>query len=236
MIIYPAIDIKDGKCVRLTQGDFNQVKVYDQDPVEVARKWQSAGATHLHVVDLDGALKGTSINNNVIQKIVKEVNMKVQVGGGLRTLEDIKAKLALGVDRVIIGTAAIKNPELVKEAVELFGDQIVVGIDAKDGMVAVEGWGEVSTVSAIELAQKMKSLGVKDIVLTDIAKDGMLMGPNFELMQKMMEATNLRVVASGGIHNLDDILQLKEMGLYATIIGKALYENNVDLKEVMERC
>ena len=234
MILYPAIDIKNGQCVRLRQGQFQDVEVYSNKPVNIAKLWEAQGAEYIHIVDLDGALVGHSVNDDVIREIVQNVNVKVQVGGGIRTIKDIDYRLSLGISRVIIGTKAVENPAFVKEAIHAFGtDAIVVGIDAKAGMVAIEGWEKVSNYNAVTLALQMKDMGVKNIVYTDIARDGMLQGPNILHTKEMVEVTGLNIIASGGMSSLKDLEMLKEVKVSGAIIGKALYENRIKLDEAI---
>ena len=235
MRIYPAIDIKGGKCVRLFKGRFDDVTVYGDSPAEMAKKWEAQGGEFIHVVDLDGALKGHGVNAEKIKEVCESVSVPVQTGGGIRTMADIEAKLECGISRVIIGTKAVSDSEFVKEAVAKYGDKIVIGIDAKDGMVAVEGWEKTSDSTAVEFAKKMVSLGVKTIVYTDIATDGTLAGPNVEAMREMADAVDADIIASGGIGSLEDILSLKDTGVEGVIVGKALYTNRVDLKEAVEK-
>ena len=234
MRIYPAIDIKDGNCVRLLQGKFSDLTVYGDNPAEMAKKWESLGGEYIHVVDLDGALKGHGVNAEIIRQICESVSVPVQTGGGIRTMEDIEAKLSCGISRVIIGTKAVSNPDFVKEAVKKYGDKIVIGIDAKDGMVAVEGWEKTSDFTALEFAKKMVDLGVKTIVYTDIATDGTLAGPNVEAMREMAAAVDADIIASGGIGNIEHIKALKDTGVEGVIVGKALYTDNVDLSEAIK--
>lgn len=233
MRIYPAIDIKDGKCVRLYKGRFDDVTVYGDSPAEMAKKWEAQGGEYIHVVDLDGALKGHGVNADKIREICESVSVPVQTGGGIRTMEDIEAKLACGISRVIIGTKAVSDSEFVKRAADKYGDKIVIGIDAKDGMVAVEGWEKTSDFTAVEFAKKMVSLGIKTIVYTDIATDGTLSGPNAAAMREMAAAVNADIIASGGVGSLDDILSLKDTGVEGVIVGKALYTGRVDLAEAV---
>lgn len=236
MNIYPAIDIKNGKCVRLKQGKFDEVTIYNENPVEAAKEWEQKGASYLHVVDLDGALEGSSVNIETIAKICSVVSIPVQTGGGIRKMKHIEEKIAAGVNRVIIGTAAVKNPSLVKEAVEKFGaDAIVVGIDAKDGMVAIEGWEKVSGKSAVELTLEMKEFGVKTIVYTDISKDGMLSGPNIESTKDLVEQTGLDIIASGGVSSMKDLEELSTIRVEGAIIGKALYHGAIKLEDVVNQ-
>ncbi|MGN0182901.1 MAG: 1-(5-phosphoribosyl)-5-[(5-phosphoribosylamino)methylideneamino]imidazole-4-carboxamide isomerase [Candidatus Ornithomonoglobus sp.] len=233
MRIYPAIDIKDGQCVRLLKGRFDKITVYGNDPAEMAKKWEALGGEYIHVVDLDGALKGHGVNADAIRKICESVSVPVQTGGGIRTMEDIEAKLACGIDRVIIGTKAVSNPEFVREAVEKYGDRIVIGIDAKDGMVAIEGWEKTSEFKAVEFARKMADLGVKTIVYTDIATDGTLAGPNVGAMREMVENVNVNVIASGGVGKLEHVKALVPTGVEGVITGRALYTGDLDLPEAI---
>ncbi|HHU71803.1 MAG TPA: 1-(5-phosphoribosyl)-5-[(5-phosphoribosylamino)methylideneamino]imidazole-4-carboxamide isomerase [Clostridiales bacterium] len=235
MKLFPAIDIKNGQCVRLRQGRFSEVNVYSNSPLTVAKEWVSYGVTDLHIVDLDGALMGYSVNDEAIRKIVSKIDVKVQVGGGIRTIKEIENKLALGVDRVIIGTKAVSDPGFIKEAVAIFGpERIVIGIDAVDGIVAIEAWEKLSNHTAIELATSMKQFGIDTIVYTDISKDGMLQGPNFTHTKEMVDETGLNIIASGGVSSLKDLEILEEIGVHGAIIGKALYENKIDLKKAVE--
>lgn len=235
MRIYPAIDIKDGKCVRLTQGSFSDVTVYGDDPVQMAQKWESCGAEYLHTVDLDGALKGSGINRKVIIKIAQTLKIPVQTGGGIRTIDDIRELINGGVSRVILGTAAVKNPTLVDDAVKEFGDKIAVGIDAKDGLVAISGWEEVSSLSALDFAEQMAKKGVKTIIYTDIATDGMLSGPNVNAMKQMANSVSANIIASGGVGSCEDILSLIPTGVEGVIVGKALYAGKVELADALNR-
>ena len=233
MIILPAIDIKDGRCVRLYQGDYDQVTTYDDDPVRVALRWQEAGAQWLHVVDLDGATAGYPVNSDLIRRIRKETTFNIEVGGGLRTLDDIDMILKLGVDRVILGTIAIKNPALLKEALLRWGERIVVGLDARAGKVAISGWRENSQVDAVALAQELCTLGVQRFIYTDISRDGSLQGPNIEALQAMQRAVSCAIIASGGVSSLDDLRTLAAVGVEGAIVGKAIYTGNVDLATAM---
>ncbi len=238
MEIIPAVDIKDGRCVRLYKGDFEQETDYGS-PLTQAKTWANKGANWLHIVDLDGALEGKPANLDIIKTIRKETDLKIEVGGGIRDLATIKQYLENGIDRVIIGTAAIENPPLIEEAIKEFGaDKIVVGIDAKDGFVATEGWLETSDTSAIALGQEMKKRGVEWVVYTDIERDGTLEGVNFVSVAEMAKETGLNVIASGGVASLEDIealVELKEDKIKGVITGKALYSENLDLEEAMEK-
>lgn len=234
MRIYPAIDIKDGKCVRLLKGRFDEVTVYGDNPVEMALKWEREGGEYIHVVDLDGAKHGHGVNAGIISEICRAVKVPVQTGGGIRSMEDIETKLSCGVARVIIGTSAVRDENFVRRAVEKYADKIVIGIDAKDGMVAVEGWEEVSSFGAVDFAKKMESLGVKTIIYTDIATDGTLAGPNVAAMREMVENVKLDVIASGGVGNIEHIKALVPTGVEGAIVGKALYTDNVVLSEAIK--
>lgn len=233
MKIYPAIDIKDGNCVRLLRGSFDNVTVYGDNPAQMAKKWESLGGEYIHVVDLDGALKGHGVNAQAIKEICQSVSVPVQTGGGIRTMDDIKAKLDCGISRVIIGTKAVSDADFVKKAIETYGDKIVIGIDAKDGMVAIEGWEKTSDFTAVEFGKKMAELGAKTIIYTDIATDGTLMGPNVEAMKEMAAATGIDVIASGGIGNINHIKSLIGTGVEGVITGRALYTGDLDLTEAI---
>jgi phosphoribosylformimino-5-aminoimidazole carboxamide ribotide isomerase len=234
--MYPAIDLKDGQCVRLLKGEFDKKTVYSENPLETALLWQESGADFLHIVDLDGARSGEGKNRKVIKEIARKVNMKVQTGGGIRTMEDISSLLEEGVARVILGTAAVKNFALVEEAVKKYGDRIAVGIDAKDGFAATDGWEKVSELRAVDFAKKVEAVGVKTIIYTDIATDGALCGPNVEAMREMVENTSLDVIASGGVSSLDDIKALLKTGVEGAITGRAIYTGSLDLKEAVNLC
>ena len=234
MQLYPAIDMKNGQCVRLKQGEFKEVTVYSDSPEKVAACWEACGATYLHLVDLDGALAGHSVNEAAIRRIVSAVSIPVEIGGGIRSEEAVEAMLDLGVARVIIGKKAVENPEFIRDLVNKFGtDRIVVGVDAKNGMVAVEGWEKVSGISASDLCGQMKEYGVSHIVYTDISRDGMLTGPNVEATKKLTDDTGMDIIASGGMSSMEDLRRLYEAGVKGAIIGKALYENRIDLKEAV---
>ncbi|PKM66303.1 MAG: 1-(5-phosphoribosyl)-5-[(5-phosphoribosylamino)methylideneamino]imidazole-4-carboxamide isomerase [Firmicutes bacterium HGW-Firmicutes-2] len=236
MRLYPAIDIINGQAVRLVQGDYKKETVYDKDPVQVAKQWEDAGAAYIHVVDLDGAQDGTWKNKETISNIVKSINIPVQTGGGIRSLKDIEERLSVGITRVILGTVAIKNPDLVLEAVRKFGSEaIVVGIDAKEGMVAIHGWEQVSDVSALELCLKVKVMGVTTIIYTDIAKDGMMLGTNIEQTSQLIKETGMDIIASGGVSCYEDIQKVSEIKAEGVIIGKALYTKAIDLKTAIQR-
>ena len=236
MIIYPAIDIRGGRCVRLTEGRFDAETVFADDPAEMALKWAGMGAEFLHLVDLDGALAGEGKNVPVIERILQSVNIPVQLGGGIRNLETIEKLLALGVTRLILGSAAVKNPQLVEEACKKYPGHIAVGIDAKNGEVAIEGWGKGSGVAATELGKQMAAYGVETIIYTDISRDGMLSGVNVEVTAALARACGVPIIASGGVASIEDIRRVKAVeadGVQGCIIGKAIYTGAVDLKEAL---
>ncbi|WP_303969490.1 1-(5-phosphoribosyl)-5-[(5-phosphoribosylamino)methylideneamino]imidazole-4-carboxamide isomerase [Sporosarcina ureae] len=233
MILFPAIDIRDGKCVRLIQGDYAQEIIYNDSPTNMAQEWQSQGAEYIHIVDLDGAKTGNSANKQAIEAIAKAINVPVQVGGGIRNMEIVDSHIANGVARVIIGTAAIQDPEFLKRAVEKHGDKIAVSIDARNGFVATDGWTETSDVKAVDLLQDLAKIGVKTVVYTDIMKDGMLQGPNFEELKIMDDASSIDIIASGGVSTEEDIKKLAASDMYGAIIGKALYEGKLSLKKLL---
>lgn len=237
MLIIPAIDLRNGKCVRLVEGKLENETIYSDDPVAQALAWQDKGAEFLHLVDLDGAFAGVPKNLEVIKAIVQAVEIPVQLGGGIRVMETIDVLLEAGLNRVILGTVAIKNPELVKSACAKYPGRIVVGIDSKDGLVAVEGWAEASTRTAVDLALEMKIYGVERIIYTDVSRDGTLQGPNLEATKQLAEATGMRVVASGGVSSLDDIRDLmavEAVGVDAVILGKSIYTGAIELEEALE--
>ena len=236
MIIYPAIDIRGGRCVRLTEGRFDAETVFADDPAEMALKWAECGAEWLHLVDLDGALAGEGKNIPVIKRILETVKLPVELGGGIRNLQAIEKLLELGVTRTILGSAAVKNPALVEEACKLFPGHIAVGIDAKNGEVATEGWIEGSGVPATELARRMADFGVDKIIFTDISRDGMLSGINAEATAEIAKASGIEVIASGGVASLEDIRRVKayeKVGVTGCIIGKAIYTGAVDLRQAL---
>jgi phosphoribosylformimino-5-aminoimidazole carboxamide ribotide isomerase len=234
MIIYPAIDIKDGKCVRLMQGNFELTTVYSNNPVDMALKWERLGAQHLHVIDLDGARIGKPENISIVGEMSEKLSIPLQLGGGIRTIETIEMVLSRGIQRIILGTGAVENTGLVEKALKMFGNSIVIGIDARDGMVAIEGWSKTSRFTAVDFAKKMEDLGTRTIIYTDISRDGMLTGPNLRAMEEMAKVINIEVIASGGVSKLQDIKDLKETGVSGAIIGKALYTGDVDLTEAIE--
>lgn len=231
MQILPAIDLRRGKCVNLVQGIASQETVFSDAPVEMARRWQAEGAEYLHLVDLDGAFQSESANLHIVGEIASALDIPVQLGGGIRSMEQLEAVLALGVDRAILGTVALKQPSLVKQACAKYGERIAVGIDAKDGMVATEGWLEVSQKSAVEFAQEMAE--VQTLIYTDIKSDGMLKGPNVDTTADIIDAVPANVIASGGVTSLADIEALKQIGASGAIIGRALYTGDLALRDAI---
>ncbi len=236
MRLYPAIDIIDGACVRLSQGDYQKKTTFAEDPVAVALKWQSQGGEFLHLVDLDGAKSGDMPNFKLITQIAQRLDIPVEIGGGIRDIKAVESYLSHGIRRVILGTSAIRDPEFVQNAIACYGDRIVIGIDAKDGMVAVSGWEEVSSISALSLAKQMEEMGAKTIIYTDIATDGMLQGPNLAAMEEMVRHVSLDIVASGGVSSLSDLEGLSRTGVEGAIVGKALYTGHLQLPEAIAAC
>jgi phosphoribosylformimino-5-aminoimidazole carboxamide ribotide isomerase len=240
MLIIPAIDLKDGQCVRLKQGLMDQSTVFSDDPAAMAKKWVMAGCRRLHLVDLNGAFEGKPVNDDAVTAIAKEnPGLPIQIGGGIRTGDTIEAYISAGVSYVILGTKAVKEPEFVTEMCKSFPGKVIVGIDAKDGLVATEGWAEVSEVKATQLAMQFASDGVSAIVYTDISRDGMMQGVNVEATKTMALATNIPVIASGGITDLDDIKNLKavaDCGILGAITGRAIYEGTLDVSEAQSWC
>jgi phosphoribosylformimino-5-aminoimidazole carboxamide ribotide isomerase len=237
MLIIPAVDIKDGKCVRLLQGRMEDTTVYSDSPAEMALRWQREGAEILHIVDLNGAFEGRGVNDEAVREIVRRVDMRTELGGGIRDLTRIDALLALGIGRVILGTAAVENPDLVRAALDQYGpERILVGIDAKNGVAATRGWAADGGRPAVDLGRAMKALGVERVIYTDIARDGMLTGPNIPETERMARETGLKIIASGGVSSLGDILALKRIessGVDSVITGKAIYEGKLDLREAI---
>ncbi|MEW4562336.1 1-(5-phosphoribosyl)-5-[(5-phosphoribosylamino)methylideneamino]imidazole-4-carboxamide isomerase [Bremerella sp. JC770] len=234
MQIWPAIDLLGGKCVRLQQGDYNRETVYGDDPAEMAKRWVAEGADCLHLVDLDGAKDGSLKNRDAIAAIVAAVDIPCEVGGGIRDEKTIQELLDLGLARLVIGTKALREPDWFAAMCEKFPEKLVVGIDAKEGMVATDGWLEVSTTSAIDLAKTFEHLPMAAIIYTDIATDGMLAGPNVEAMQAMKQAVNIPVVASGGVTSVDDVKNLTAAGLDGAIVGRALYEGRLSVRQAVD--
>lgn len=236
MLIIPAIDLRAGKCVRLVKGRLDRETVYSDDPAAMAKLWEKLGAPRLHVVDLDGAFSGRPKNLDTITEIVRAVNIPVQVGGGIRDLDIAQALFDLGVERVILGTVVIQHPDLVAEACTRFGDRIIIGIDARDGKVAIEGWGVTAEKGATELAEDMRRSGAQRVIFTDIRRDGTLQGPNLKAIEDLVKETKMKVIASGGVSTADDIRALKKLeplGVEGVIVGKSLYAGTVKLEEAL---
>ena len=235
MEIIPAIDLKDGRCVRLFQGDFNQETVFSDDPLAMAQSWQDQGSQRLHVVDLDGAIRGKPVHLEIISSIVETLDIPVQVGGGIRDLSSAEAWIEIGVARVVIGTAAVRNPDMVQEVCRILGsEKIVVSVDAKDGLVALQGWQESSSVTVLDLASQMAKLGVVRLLYTDIARDGALTGPDLVTNARLTSETDLAIQASGGVSSLEDLRRLLRTGVEGVIIGRALYTGAVSLPNALE--
>ena len=234
MLIFPAIDLYGGKAVRLYKGDYQNMTVYSDDPLSVARDFVSAGATCIHMVDLEGARDGTTPNLNIVRQIAQETPLFTEIGGGIRTMETVRAYLEAGVDRFILGTAAVTNPDFLKEALAEYGERVAVGVDIKDGRVAIKGWLETAEDDALTFCEKMQALGVRTIISTDISKDGAMMGANHELYRTLAERFDLQIVASGGVSSIEDVKRLRALDLYGAIIGKAYYTGAIDLVEAIE--
>ncbi len=235
MLIIPAIDLINGECVRLKQGNYNQKTVYSQDPVAVAKQFAEAGAELIHIVDLDGARLGEPKNLEIISQVAKSISVPIELGGGIRNLAAVEAAFAAGVERVILGTAVLAQPAWLETAIDTYGERIVIGIDARDGKVAVQGWLEDTTVDALDLIDKIKALGCEEIIYTDISRDGMLNGPNLDAL-KQLGSKNMKIIASGGVSSLADIQELRALassGVYAAIVGKAIYDQEIDLHEAI---
>lgn len=234
MIIFPAIDLYDKKAVRLFKGDYNQMTVYSENPLEVAKGFKAAGAEYIHMVDLEGAKDGTTPNFDIVASVAKESGLKVEIGGGIRNEETVKKYIDAGVMRVILGTAALNDRQFLKSVCKKYGNKIAVGADLKDGQVAVKGWLETSNVSGMDFLAEMESLGIKTIICTDISRDGAMRGTNRELYRELSKKFSMDIVASGGVSTLDDIKALREMNLYGAIVGKAIYTGDIDLTEAIE--
>ena len=234
MIILPAIDLLDRKAVRLLKGDYNQVTVYSNSPLEVAEKFKSLGAGYIHMVDLDGAFAGERKNADIFLKIASQSGLKVELGGGIRTMEDVEFYLDGGISRVVFGSAAVKNPKLVEHAAKTFPGKIAVGIDAVNGKVATEGWVDVSEIDYIELAKRMEQFGVEYIIFTDISRDGMMCGANIEQLTALNNSVSCNIIASGGITDIDDIRKIKDSGIYGAICGRSIYVGTLNLSEAIE--
>ena len=234
MFIYPAIDLYEGKAVRLFKGDYAQMTVYSDNPPEIAKAFAAAGAKHIHLVDLEGAKKGSPANLQTIERIIAGADLFTEVGGGIRNMETVDAYLSIGVDRVILGTAAVDNPAFLEAALAKYGEKIAVGVDLKDGFVAIKGWTEKSTQSADAFFAKMQDLGVKTVICTDISRDGAMKGTNRELYRELSQKFSIDLIASGGVSSMEDVKALREMDLHGAIIGKAYYIGAIDLREAVE--
>ncbi len=234
MKLFPAIDLYDGKAVRLFKGDYSQMTIYSENPIEIARDFEQKGAKYIHLVDLEGAKDGTTPNLHIVKQIANETSLFTEIGGGIRSMDTVKAYLENGVDRVILGTAAVNNPDFLKEAVDTYGERIAVGVDVKDGYVAIKGWVEKSQYTCFEFCEKMQALGVKTLICTDISKDGAMQGTNRELYKELSERFHMDITASGGVSTLEDVKALRNLDLYGAIIGKAYYIGAIDLCEALE--
>ena len=234
MKIFPAIDLYEGKAVRLLKGDYNAVTIYSENPLQIAKDFENSGATELHTVDLEGARDGGTPNIEIIKSFVENTKLNVEVGGGIRSMDTVKAYLDAGVSRVILGTAAVTDPEFLQKAVDTYGDKIAVGADIKDGKVAIKGWVEKSEYSTFEFFQMLQKIGVSTVICTDISKDGAMQGTNRELYKELSERFSVNIIASGGVSSLDDIKALNEMDLFGAIIGKAYYTGAIKINEALE--
>ena len=234
MVIYPAIDLYEGKAVRLYKGDYAQMTIYNENPVEVALDFRASGATHIHLVDLEGAKSGTTPNLQTVCAIKEATGLFCEIGGGVRNMDVVKAYLDAGIDRVILGTAAVTDEAFLNEAVAAYGEKIAVGIDIRDGYVAIKGWTEKSRENAMDFCAKMEKLGVKTVICTDISRDGAMQGTNHGLYQELSEAFDLQIIASGGVSNMEDVQKLTALGIHGAIIGKAYYTGAIDLAEAIE--
>ena len=234
MNIFPAVDLFDGKAVRLLKGDYQKMTVYSENPLEIAKDFENSGAEFLHVVDLEGAKTGDTPNIGTIEKIVKNTSLFTEVGGGIRTLETVEKYINIGVKRVILGTAAVNDEKFLISAVKKYGEKIAVGIDIKDGFVAIKGWTDLSKFTPFEFCEKMQNIGVKTVICTDVSKDGAMQGTNVGLYKEMSEKFNINIIASGGVSSIDDIKRLKNLEIYGTIIGKAYYTKAISLAEAIE--
>jgi len=234
MIVFPAIDLYDKKAVRLYKGDYSQMTVYSENPLDVAKEFKASGAQYIHMVDLEGAKEGTTPNFDIVESVCRYSGLKVEIGGGIRSEETVKRYIDAGVMRVILGTAALDDPEFLALMCEKYGDKIAVGADLKDGQVAVHGWLRTSNVSGMDFCQKMQDMGVKTIICTDISRDGAMRGTNRELYKTLSERFTMDIVASGGVSTIDDVAALRKMDLYGAIVGKAIYTGDIDLKEAIE--
>lgn len=234
MLIFPAIDLYEGKAVRLYKGDYDQMTVYSDHPEEIARDFAAKGATHVHLVDLEGARSGSTPNLETVLRLKEASGLFCEIGGGIRSMETVKTYLSAGLDRVILGTAAVEDPAFLREALDAWGEKIAVGVDVRDGFVAVKGWTENSALGFMDFCREMEKLGVQTLICTDISRDGAMRGTNREMYRQMSETLGLRITASGGVSTLEDVKSLRAMDLYGAIIGKAYYTGDIDLKEAIE--
>ena len=233
MIIFPAIDLYEGKAVRLFKGDYTQMTVYSEHPEEIAKDFAAKGATHAHLVDLEGAKSGATPNLETVLRIREAAGLFCEIGGGVRSMETVKRYLSAGLDRVILGTAAVEDPVFLREAVDAYGEKIAVGVDVRDGFVAIKGWTEKSALGFMDFCREMESIGVKTLICTDISRDGAMRGTNREMYKQLSETLGLQITASGGVSTLEDVKSLREMNLYGAIIGKAYYTSDIDLEEAI---
>jgi len=234
MYIFPAIDLYEGKAVRLLRGEYDKMTVYSENPIEIAYEFEKAGASHIHMVDLEGAKSGGTPNLEIVKEVAEKTNLFVEIGGGIRSMEVIDAYIGAGIDRVILGTAAVQDKSFVKAAVDKYGEKIAVGADIKDGYVAIKGWTEKSQYTCFDFCEEMQSLGVRTLICTDVSKDGAMQGTNRELYKELSEKFNMQIVASGGVSTIDDVKALAAMNLYGAIIGKAYYTGAISLEEAIE--
>ena len=236
MLIFPAIDLYEGKAVRLYKGDYAQMTVYSDHPEEIAMDFAAKGATHAHLVDLEGAKNGTTPNLNTVLKLKEAAGLFCEIGGGIRSMETVRTYLSAGLDRVILGTAAVEDPVFLRTTVDAYGEQIAVGVDVRDGYVAVKGWTEKSALHFMDFCKEMEQIGVKTLICTDISRDGTMRGTNREMYRQLSETLGLQITASGGVSTMEDIESLRQMNLYGAIIGKAYYTGDIDLKKAIEVC
>ena len=234
MYIFPAIDLYEGKAVRLLRGEYDKMTVYSENPIEIAYEFEKSGASHIHMVDLEGAKNGGTPNIDIVRQVAEKTGLFVEIGGGIRSMDVVDAYIGAGIDRVILGTAAVQDKAFVGAAVDKYGEKIAVGADIKDGYVAIKGWTEKSQYTCFEFCEEMQNLGVKTLICTDVSKDGAMQGTNRELYKELSEKFNMQIVASGGVSTIDDVKALTKMNLYGAIIGKAYYTNAISLKEAIE--
>lgn len=234
MILFPAIDLYEKKAVRLYKGDYQNMTVYSHNPIEIARDFEHCGATHIHMVDLEGAKDGTTPNLSIVEQVAKETALFVEIGGGIRNMETVERYLSAGVGRVILGTAAVKDPDFLRAAAAAFPGKIAVGADVKDGFIAIKGWLEQSELTLDQFLEQMEAMGIRNVICTDISRDGAMRGTNLELYRRLSEKYRMDITASGGVSGMDDILALRQMELYGAIIGKAYYTGAIDLKQALE--